>query len=791
MRKVSAGLFSLALAATFGLSMSSAGNAAPPRDVGTAPAASEASAPDELPNPQEDKRRELREEALTKVLNGTATAEKRGTSTVVKLGKKTAGAKGQSSAKAAKVDQYVELSREKTDRIFVVLAEFGNERHPSYPDQDTAPGTPGPTTFEGPLHNAIPEPDRAVDNSTVWQANYSPEHFRQLYFGAGANVNSVKNYYEKQSSGRYSVDGTVTDWVKVQYNEARYGRSNGFPCTGNVCNNTWALVRDSVNQWVADQKAAGRTTAQITAELKTFDQWDRYDFDGDGNFNEPDGYIDHFQVVHAGGDQADGDPHQGEDAIWSHRWYVGLAGGPANNPAGGTQLGDTGLWVGDYTIQPENGGISVFAHEYAHDLGLPDEYDTSGAAVENGVNWWTLMAQSRVGAPTDGGIGERAADLNAWDKLQLGWLDYEIVKAGQTKSLDLGPHEYNSAKAQAAVVTLPKKSVTTALQTPPVGSKSWWSGRGDEFTHTMNRQVTLPAGAATLTMQANWEIEDCDTTACDYAYVEVNDGTGYKPIAGDITNPAEGNGIDGESNGWVPATFDLSAYAGKTIGLQLRYTTDANTGGFGFFADAIKVTSGTSTLVDSGAEASPEGWTLNGFSSQGATITTLYDNYYIASHLNYVSYDQYLKTGPYNFGFGAALPDKVEHFPYQDGLLVWYWDTSQANNNTNQHPGEGLILPIDSHPDPINRLDGQIWRPRVAGYDAPFGLEKADSFNLHVNGQPSYIRGQDGVSTFNDSKSYWNPLQPQNGVKVPNNGVNIKVQSRTDTSMKIKISSRD
>ena len=50
--------------------------------------------------------------------------------------------------------------------------------------------------------------------------------------------------------------------------------------------------------------------------------WDRYDYDGDGDFNEPDGYIDHFQIVHAGGDQADGDPYQGEDAIWSHRWYA-------------------------------------------------------------------------------------------------------------------------------------------------------------------------------------------------------------------------------------------------------------------------------------------------------------------------------------------------------------------------------------------------------------------------------------------------------------------------------------
>ncbi|GAB2669210.1 immune inhibitor A domain-containing protein [Kribbella swartbergensis] len=786
MRKLPAGLFSLALAATAGVGLASAGNAAPPREVDAAQVAGEASAPDELPSPLEDKRRELRQEALTKVLNGEAKPEKRGASTVVNLGPKAQGAKGVKNARG-RVDQYVELAREKTDRIFVVLAEFGNERHPNYPDQDTSPNFPGPATFEGPLHNAIPEPDRSVDNSTVWQPNYGRQHFQDLYFGTG---NSVKKYYERQSSGRYSVEGTVTDWVKVRYNEARYGRSNGYPCGGNVCNNTWALVRDAVNQWVADQKAAGRTTAQITAELKTFDQWDRYDFDGDGNFNEADGYIDHFQIVHAGGDQADGDPWQGEDAIWSHRWYVGLAGGPANNPAGGAQLGDTGLWVGDYTIQPENGGISVFVHEYGHDLGLPDHYDTSGPPVENGVNWWTLMAQSRVGKPSDGGIGEQAADLGAWDKLQLGWLDYEIVAAGQNRTVELGPHEYNSKKAQGLVVTLPKKERVNVLVPPAAGSKSWWSGAGNMFTHTMNRQVAIPAGTTTLAFKANWDIEDCGTTACDYAYVEVNDGTGYKPIAGNITNPAEGNGIDGKSNGWVDATFDLSAYAGKTIGLQFRYTTDPAAGGKGFFADEIKVTSGATTLVSSGAEASPEGWTLNGFSAMGESFTSLHDNYYLASHINYVSYDQHLKTGPYNFGFLNTKPDWVEHFPYQDGLLIWYWDTSFEDNNTSEHPGGGLVLPIDSHPVPINRIDGQLWRPRVGGYDAPFGLEKADSFTLHINGQPSYIRGQNGVPTFNDSKTYWYPEQPSAGVKVPNNGVNIKVLDREGTTMTVRVSKR-
>ena len=49
---------------------------------------------DELPNPLEDKRRELREEAVKAVLNGEATPEQRGASTVVKVGGDDAGRRG-------------------------------------------------------------------------------------------------------------------------------------------------------------------------------------------------------------------------------------------------------------------------------------------------------------------------------------------------------------------------------------------------------------------------------------------------------------------------------------------------------------------------------------------------------------------------------------------------------------------------------------------------------------------------------------------------------------------------
>jgi immune inhibitor A len=226
----------------------------------------------------------------------------------------------------------------------------------------------------------------------------------------------------------------------------------------------------------------------------------------------------------------------------------------------------------------------------------------------------------------------------------------------------------------------------------------------------------------------------------------------------------------------------------------VRYATDGAAQGNdadltpGIFLDDVKVVTAGSTLFTSGAEATPEGWTLDGFASVGARQTVAYDNFYIASNRAYVSFDRYLRSGPYNFGWADTRPDFVEHFPYQNGLLVSYWDTSQADNNTSEHPGSGLVLPVDAHPRPLVRVDGALWRPRVGSYDAPFGLEKADSFTLHVNGRPSYVRGQAAQPLFADNRSYFDPAQPTAGVKLsPENRTNIRVLSQDGTSMRIGV----
>jgi immune inhibitor A len=230
----------------------------------------------------------------------------------------------------------------------------------------------------------------------------------------------------------------------------------------------------------------------------------------------------------------------------------------------------------------------------------------------------------------------------------------------------------------------------------------------------------------------------------------------------------------------------LDAYAGQAIQLRFLYRTDGGVAPLGFFADDVVVSADGTPVVTSGAEDGDEGWTLDGFSSTTGSETGPYDHFYIASHRSHVSYDRYLATGPYNFGF-PDRPNWAEHFSYEEGLLVSYWDTSQTDNNTSEHIGQGEILPIDAHPRTIFNLEGVPWRSRIQVYDAPFSLTRPRSFTLHVNGRPSYIRGAQAQPLFDDTRSYLSPDQPQAGVILPAVGVRIRVLSVDGTTMRIRV----
>ena len=142
--------------------------------------------PDDLEHPLGKQQRELRAKAAELKVQG----------------KFKAGAKVGKVAKG----QYVELEQTGNDRVFVIVAEFGDRIHPTYGGA------------AGPLHNQIAEPT-AVDNTTIWQADFNKAHYEDMYF------NKMVKYYKAQSSGRYTINGDVIDWVKVPYNEARYGQN--------------------------------------------------------------------------------------------------------------------------------------------------------------------------------------------------------------------------------------------------------------------------------------------------------------------------------------------------------------------------------------------------------------------------------------------------------------------------------------------------------------------------------------------------------------------------------------
>jgi len=237
---------------------------------------------DDRPDPLTTAQRELHQKAMEARLHGKA------------YGKTKEVARG----------QFVELEREGEDPVWTVIGEFGD-----FP------------------HNSIVEPDRSVDNTTIWTADFSRGYYLDLLFAEGDEANSMRQYYIEQSSNRYTVFGDVTDWALAPNDACTYDDDLGGPAV-------WQFLIDTTTDWYNQQIASGKTPAEIDAYLSAFDVWDRYDWDGDGNFDEPDGYIDHAQFVHAGEGNEAGGGALGDCAIWSHSWfaYFNLVGAAGPSP---------------------------------------------------------------------------------------------------------------------------------------------------------------------------------------------------------------------------------------------------------------------------------------------------------------------------------------------------------------------------------------------------------------------------------------------------------------------------
>jgi immune inhibitor A len=392
-------------------------------------------------------------------------------------------------------------------------------------------------------------------------------------------------------------------------------------------------------------------------------------------------------------------------------------------------------------------------------------------------------------------IGNLPGDMTAWDKLQLGWLDYDTAKAATRSTHKLGVAEYNTKNPQALVVELPAKEVTTEVVAPAEGETQWWSGSGDDLRNTLTRSVDLTGkSSATLTLDGWYDIE----TDYDYLYTEVSTdgGANWTPVDGTVDGaaiPRDGSdkpALTGTVDAYTKLSYPLDAYAGRQIDLRFRYATDGGVAQKGFAADEITLTADGSPLFSDNAETADDAWTAKGFSRIGASITDDYAQYYIAENRQYVSYDKTLKVGPYNFGFSTTRPSWVEHFPYQNGLLIWKWDTSQADNNVSAHPGKGRLLPVDAHPAPLKWSDGTLMRNRIQSYDSPFSSYRTDRLTLHKADVATKIKSLPGNRIFNDHKNtYYDETNPYAGVKITDTNTKIAIvkEPRSGKTITVKV----
>lgn len=163
-----------------------------------------------------------------------------------------------------------------------------------------------------------------------------------------------------------------------------------------------------------------------------------------------DGVVPNLFIVYAGtGAEWSADP----SLIWSHSWDLKEGTGLTDG-----DLTFDGVKINNYAMMPEVGGdvtgytgvvsgpfpptVGVYAHEYGHVLGLPDQYDYGYES--DGTDVYSLMAGGSWNRyPSDRIFsGNSPAHLDAWSKYMLGFVT--PVEITSTSSHTLLPAETNA-----------------------------------------------------------------------------------------------------------------------------------------------------------------------------------------------------------------------------------------------------------------------------------------------------------------------------------------------------------
>ena len=222
------------------------------------------------------------------------------------------------------------------------------------------------------------------------------------------------------------------------------------------------------------------------------------------------------------------------------------------------------------------------------------------------------------------------------------------------------------------------------------------------------------------------------------------------------------------------------------VWIRFRYWTDGATVGDGISIDNIAITG----LPTDGAETDP-GWDLRRLlpdqrhdHHRSTPATTSPSTARTSATTGRSARARTTSPIP-----RSGRPKWVQHFPYQDGLLIWYWDTAQDDNNVGDHPGQ--------RPDPADRRplqDLQLEQRRRRSTAAPVVRR-----NVHARRRRRSCRSStcDGTKlrvpshaarpVFDDEIRYWQKTDSGdapgdgryqaawNSVKNPHTGTKIRI----------------
>ncbi|MDI2128883.1 immune inhibitor A domain-containing protein [Yinghuangia seranimata] len=650
-------------------------------------------------------------------------------------------------------------------RLLTILVEFNDHadddfsgfRRPTSVLDPTCVTEPPGTRMNGPRHNRLPDPAKAKagDNNTLWVPDFSPAHYNAMLYserglaervrpdltgpdgrpGVDMSGLTMRAMYSEMSHGAYSVGGEAVGWVTVPHSEAWYAAGK---CGAARQDNSGSADNPrGVRQFVIDAvDELARTHPDFP--WADYDQEDLGDADHDGNLHEPDGVVDHLVLVHAGRDKSAGGGAEGPYAIWAH----------ASNVLGGHQVPGSPLKVANYIVQPEDSGVGVFAHEFGHDLGLPDLYDNFSGG-ETDVDFWDLMSSGSHSGPL---FQSMPAHMGAWSKYMLGWTDPKLFRVGDERAMvSVGSAARPMPGMRDSVrVELPPETVR--IGTPHSGTGMWYSGSDQEWADTsVVRDVTVPVGAAhaDLWMWNDYVIEQ----DWDYGFVEVSGDGGrtwsqlpVRDEAGDLVSTPSNypdpnrnlaefrktNGLTGSSGGWRHDRVDLTPYAGRTVQVRLGMMTDAAFMERGWFADDFALVADGATVWSDDVEHGDNGWrAVTGTSTitRGAgwsrtTGSFEREQYYLLEWRTPTGFDEGLKYA-YTTVRGSTDGDgtQVARVPYNvPGLLVWLRDAEYQNNGVRfnldappSHGPKGQVLLVDAHVDPLR------WSGEAGAHYPPSG----------------------------------------------------------------------